>query len=117
MIDLVQPIEIPLASRRNFLASLSAYNARRMGRGVRMALLVGLAIALGGTIYENEFDCEEAAQHLSDCCGTDPSTIDCGVGCDQVDIDGQKARAILSTSCQELRQDGGVPGEPRCPPR
>jgi hypothetical protein len=83
-------------------------------RGLRVALLVGLAIALGGTIYQNEFDCEQAAQHLSDCCGTDPSTVDCGSGCAQVVDVGQDARAILSMSCQELRQDGGAP---RCPPR
>ncbi len=62
-----------------------------------------------GFIDEKEFECEEAVQHLSDCCPhLERHNFKCEtVGCNQEpDFSANSTRRILGKSCQTLASDG-----------
>jgi hypothetical protein len=74
-------------------------------RWLRVGLLAVLALALTGEIKKEEFDCEEAVQHLADCCpGFDPHNIDCySDSCNgPIDLDEHLSSCIKAASCHEI---------------
>ena len=76
-----------------------------------MALVVGLLLACGG-IRQDEFICENAVAHLTDCCpGFSPSTIECHydtscLGTTYPELDETQGECILGESCAALGANG-----------
>ena len=95
---------------------------RSTGPRSRRWLAGGVAVvaflAVGGNAIGSDgsqFECEEAAAHLADCCpGLNPTQIDCNYhfDCDgdstndSPEIDGAESKCIERRSCDELTSSG-----------
>jgi hypothetical protein len=73
-------------------------------RGWLVLLLLGV-VPLAGQIDNQEFACEEAFQHVDECCGRKPS-FTCGADCSEVDTSLATADCLRHTSCEDLRASG-----------
>jgi hypothetical protein len=83
--------------------------SRRGGRGLLLSAVVLVTFAC--SFRPDEFDCENAAAHLYQCCpGFDPNTIYCDYSdfCGPVypDIGVDESSCIRSKSCDTLRSTG-----------
>jgi hypothetical protein len=80
---------------------------RTICRWIRVGLLCAGTVALAGSISKEEFDCEEAVQHLADCCPDfDPHSVTCGGGCDKVEVAEEQSACLKRATCQSLRDSG-----------
>jgi hypothetical protein len=70
-----------------------------------VALAFALATPLAGAIDEREFACEEAYQHVEECCGYAPS-FQCGTTCDPIDTSLETADCLRNASCEALERSG-----------
>jgi hypothetical protein len=73
-----------------------------MRRVLRVSLLLGVIALTAGSIDPDEFECEEAVEHLKECCGETP-VIHCGEGCEKVDLDRHTAQCLRNSTCDEIR--------------
>jgi hypothetical protein len=64
-----------------------------------------LWVPLAGAIDEREFACEEAFQHVEDCCPHTP-TFHCGSTCNPVDTTLSQADCLRRATCDELIASG-----------
>ncbi len=92
-------------------------------RILRSALAVGVVSLLmaDAPLDEGEYHCDEAVQHLQDCCpGYNFSGIDCdaGRGCDnkRPAIDDPEASTLRDLSCDDVRRRGYCDQPPVTPP-
>src|SRR5262249_3541736 len=88
-------------------------NARRALRRRWVRFLGVFAMCLPATqcLRNDEVDCEEAVQHMIQCCpGFNPNAIQCEYynGCDlsYPDLTTRESSCILDTSCTGLRNNG-----------
>jgi hypothetical protein len=91
---------------------------------ISLTLAAGAFVTLSAEfgIREDELRCEEAKQHLQDCCGESNEPIDCTYyppGCDSneklPDLDVAEAVCIRDKSCDDLQFNGcGNPSAVTC---
>jgi hypothetical protein len=75
-----------------------------------LPLLFALPFAFG--FSETEFACEEAYQHLEDCCGSAPEGIGCETSCNsQPSLNLQEGDCLRRASCDELKAAGACAPE------
>lgn len=78
---------------------------RAWTRPAFVALAFVFISPLAGAIDEREFACEEAYQHLEDCCGERPS-LSCGTTCEPLDTNLAQADCLRRASCADLERAG-----------
>jgi hypothetical protein len=76
---------------------------------VLLALVVLMAVPPTQCLREDEVDCEEAVQHMKNCCPTfSPTAVQCyyndTCGVTYPDLTPAESRCILDASCRELAE-------------
>lgn len=81
-----------------------------------LAIVVGVFTSAGGAsrsaFREDELQCEEAAAHISDCCGSVPAGLACTYqedGCAgpaYPSLNVEQSRCVRALSCGEVRAQG-----------
>lgn len=67
------------------------------------AFAAAAALALLGSIDEQEIECEEAFAHLQSCCETLGPEPVCGAGCVSLTLSLEESACIKERGCEELR--------------
>jgi hypothetical protein len=88
---------------------MSIHGTHRRAAGLAM-----VCFALLGSIRQDEFECEEAAVHLDDCCAeVDGTALDCRFvegGCERdskpTQLSVSQSQCILRRDCASLRESG-----------